>query len=96
MRPQPPEGEDGQGHGVVAGEDAEAARQGVDEFGDLRDVAAGFLDADDVLFLCEAEDGLGFEVRAGARGDVVEQDGQMDCLRDGPEVLVLAFLAGRL
>ena len=88
------DGKRGQGEGVVAGEDLEGAWGFGDELGDLREVAAGLLDADDVGDFGEAKDGVGLEVGTGAAGDVVEQDRQVGGLGDGAEVLLLAFLAG--
>jgi hypothetical protein len=77
------EGDDGEGEGVVAGEDAEGARALGEELSDLDDVAGGFLDADDGWVFGEAEDGIGFEIGAGAAGNVVEQDGKFGGLGDG-------------
>jgi hypothetical protein len=88
------QGEDGQGERVVTGEDAEAERELGKQFGDLNQIAAGFLDADDVGNLGEAEDRGGLQVGTGATGDVVEQDWQVGGLGDGLEVLILALLAG--
>src|SRR5581483_7754426 len=42
----------------------------------------------------ETEDGFRQQVGAGAAGDVVEEDGQLDGFGDGAEVLELAFLSG--
>ena len=67
----------------------------VDRFGDLRHVAAGFFDADDVGNLGEARQGRGFEIGGGASGHVVENDRLVaDGFGDGLEMAVLAFLRG--
>ena len=69
------EREDGEGEAVVAGEDFKADGDLGDELCDLGEVAAGFLDADDVGESGQAGGGGGLEVDAGARRNVVEQDG---------------------
>jgi hypothetical protein len=93
MRPAPPRAMVARAS-VSSPEKTRKARSLGEQLGDLHDVAAGFLDADDVGNLGEAEDGGGLEIDAGAAGDVVEQDGQVRGFRDGAEVLELAFLAG--
>ena len=67
----------------------------VDGLGNLRHVAAGFLDANDVGNLGEARQGCGFEVGGGAAGNVVKDDGLVaDGFGDRFEMAVLAFLRG--
>ncbi len=55
IRPAAPRARVGRARHVVPGEDAEVARELGQEFGDLDEVATGFLDADDVGDLGEAE-----------------------------------------
>ena len=88
------EGNRGEGESVVAGKDAEGARELGEQVSDLYDVAGGLLDADDVGDLGQAEYDGGLEVDAGAAGNVVEQDGQMRGFCDGAEVAELALLLG--
>ncbi len=89
------EGDDRQRDCVVAGEDQKCFGHGIDRFGDLGHVAAGFLDAHDVGNLGEARQGCGFEVGGGASGHVVENDGLVaDGFGNGFEMAVLAFLRG--
>ena len=57
--------------------------------------AGRFLDGHDGRNLGQAGDGFGQDVRAGAAGNVVKDDGQVAGLGDGGEVAVVAFL-GRL
>jgi len=85
-----------EGQVVVAGKNLEAARKDVGQLGELRELAAGFLDGLNISGRCgEARDSLRLEVRSGAAGHVVDADGQrIDSAREGDEVLVLAFLAG--
>ncbi len=94
IRPAPPSAMMGRARASSPAKTRKLAGGLGEELGDLHHVAAGFLDADDVGDLGEAEDGGGFEVGAGAAGDVVEQDGQGGGFGDGAEVLELAFLAG--
>ena len=86
------DGGDGEGEGVVAGEDGEVAGGG--DFGDLVEGAGGFLDADDVFDFGGASDGFGEHVYRAAAGDIVEDHGEVDGFGDGAEVLVEAFLGG--
>ena len=87
--------DDRQSDGVVAGEDEKCFGHGVDGLGNLGHVAAGFFDAHDVGNLGQARQGCGFEVRGGAAGHVVENDGLVaDGLGDGFEMAVLALLRG--
>jgi hypothetical protein len=66
-----------------------------DCFRDLRQIAAGFFDAHDVWNFGKARERCGFEVRAGASGDVVEDDGLVaDGFGDRLKVAILAFLRG--
>src|SRR5690606_35296153 len=58
-------------------------------------VASGFLDADDVLDLRQADHGIGLHVAGGAAGYVVEDLRDVDGFGNVLEVLVQAFL-GRL
>src|SRR5271163_486234 len=80
--------------GVVAAQDDEIFRHLIEDGGHLPDVARSFLDADDVGDLCQARDGGGFDVDAGAALHAVENDGQIDGAGDGFEMLIEAFLRG--
>src|SRR5450631_263680 len=89
------EGDDRKRDCVVAGDDEKCVGDGVDGLGNLGHVAAGFLDAHDVGNLGEARQSCGFEVRAGAAGDVVENDGLVaHGLGDGLEMAILPLLRG--
>ena len=62
--------------------------------GHLRNIAGSFLYADDVVDFREALQRGWFDVDAGAAGNVVENDRQLDGRGDGLEMLVKAFLRG--
>ena len=68
---------------VVARHHREVVRAQGDHVGDLIEVAAGLLDADDVGVLGEARDGLGRDVGRRAARDVVEHQGEARRLGDG-------------
>ena len=78
---------------VVAAEHGQVGR-GEDLRG-LVHRAGGFLDHGDVRQLGQADDRLRLDVLAGAAGDVVDADRDLDRFGQGLEVLVEAFL-GRL
>src|SRR5450755_3712747 len=69
-------------------------RDEVEHFGDLRHVAAGFFDSRDIWNFAQASERCGFEIGAGAAGNVVENEGLVDGLGDGAEMPVLALLRG--
>ena len=78
---------------VVAAEDGQVG--GGDDLRGLVHRAGGLLDHGDVGQLGHADDGLRLDVLAGAAGDVVDADGDVDRLGQDLEVLIEAFL-GRL
>ena len=86
------ERDQGQGDGIVAGENRKVLRHGIADFRHLADVAAGFLHAGNVRDLSQPRQRGRFDVRAGASGNVVEDDRLVHGFRDGAEVAVLAFL----
>ena len=67
--------ERGQEEGGGPGNNLEVLAAGpVDHAGDLGDVAAGLLDANDVLVSGEVDDGVQGQVQGGVGGDAVQQD----------------------
>src|SRR6266404_1016054 len=88
------ERDEGKRQGVVAGEDEEILGNEVEDGAHLGDAAGGFLDADDVLDLGEAENGRRLNIDAGAALNAVENDRQVYRGGDGFEVLEEAFLRG--
>src|ERR1019366_3890274 len=82
------------GDGVVAGKHDEIGGDFVQHGRHLADVAAGFLDAYDVVELGEARQSAGLQVDAGAPLHAVDDDGQAGGRRNRAVVLVEAFLGG--
>src|SRR6266403_27440 len=80
--------------GVVAGDDEEILGNEIEDGAHLGDAAGGFLDADDVLDLGEAENGGRLDVDASAALNAVENDGYVDSRGDSFKVLEEAFLCG--
>src|SRR4249919_1333657 len=72
---------------IVSREDEELRGHGVDDVAHLADVSRGFLDADDVRDLREADEGGCFDVHAGAPGHVVDDDRQRCALGKCPVML---------
>src|SRR6266446_3951368 len=71
------ERDEGKSQGVVAGEDEEILGNEVEDGAHLGDAAGGFLDADDVLDLGEAENSGRLNIDAGAALNAVENDRQV-------------------
>src|SRR5581483_3545043 len=87
------ERDDWQSHGIVPRKDQEVLGNGVDDFGNLRHVAASFLYADDVWNFSQPGQGARFDVGPGAAGDVVKDDRLLaDSFRDCSEMPILSFL----
>ena len=90
--PDPAEHHHGKRIGVIAAVDEEVGMGGANDLGNLVEVGAGFFDADDVVDLAEASDGVGVDVGDGATGDVVEDVGQGGGFGDRFEMLVKTVL----
>src|ERR1700687_4255041 len=88
------EGDERKRQRIVAGEDKEFLGDQIKDGAHLGDVARGFLDADNVRDLREAEDGGRLDVDSGAALNAVKNEGQMDGGGDGFEMLEEAFLRG--
>ena len=85
-----------QGQSVVAGQNGKAGMLGLDfckNVGHLVDVAAGFLNADDVGQIGDARQSVGGDVGAGAALNVVNQN-RKAYFADGRKVAVDSLLAG--
>ena len=85
---------DGGGGAVVAAPDGEARRAEVEGVLNEVEVVAGFLDADNVRVLGKRLIGLHRAADACARGDIVEDDGNIDRVSDGGKMLHKAALRG--
>ena len=85
---------DGGGGAVVAAPDGEARRAEVEGILNKIEVVAGFLDADNVRMLGECLICLHRAADACARGDIVEDDGNIDRVSDGGKMLHKAALRG--
>ena len=88
------EGNERERQRVVARENEEIFGHEIEDGAHLGNVPGGFLEADDVFNLREAEDGGRIDIYAGAALNTVEDDGQIDGGSDGFEVLEEAFLRG--
>ena len=81
--------------GVIAAEDGKIVRTVGQQLHQLGHRTGGFLDPDDVPEVAgQSQGGLGFEVYAGARGDVVQQDGQRAGLCQCSEMRIEPLLRG--
>ena len=85
---------DGGGGAVVTAPDGEARRAEVEGVLNKIEVVAGFLDADNVRMLGECLICLHRAADACARGDIVEDDGNIDRVSDGGKMLHKAALRG--
>src|SRR6202521_2161650 len=80
--------------GVIAGKHDEVILHSVENRSHLRDVARGFLDANDVFNFGEALYRAGLDVHAGAALHAVKNDGQRNGFGDGAIVLEESLLSG--
>src|SRR5262245_62846000 len=81
-------GESHQEQAVPADEGRDDVAVVVDELPSLGHVGAGVFDVADVVDLAgELPDGGGSEIDTGRTGQVVQHDGNLDGVGDGPEVL---------
>lgn len=88
-------GHEGEGEGVIAGEDLEVFGDGLDELVDTIDGAACFFVGDDVgAVVGEAGDGFDADFDDRATGDGVEHDREAGVGGDRFVVLVESFLRG--
>src|SRR6267143_1993025 len=78
--------------GVVAGENDEVLRHRVQNRGHLRDVAGGFLDADDIFNLREPLHCSWLNVHPSPSLHAIQNNRQRNCLSDGAIMLEQAFL----
>lgn len=80
---------------VIAAEDGKIVRTVGQQLHQLGYRTGGFLDPDNVFEVAgQSQGGLGFEVYAGARGDVVQQDGQRTGLCQRSEMRIEPLLRG--
>ena len=85
----------GDGEGVVAAEDEEFGVQLAHEAGSLVDLAASFLDADNIpVLLTQTDDGLDGDLNAATARDRVEHNRLGGAFREEREVSIQALLAG--
>ena len=94
MIPTPPSAITGRVMASSPDNTSKVFRNGIADFGHLRDVAAGFFHAGDVRDFGQPRQRAGFDVRAGAARDVVKNERLVHGFGDGAEVPVLAFLRG--
>jgi len=88
-------GHEGEGEGVVAGEDLKVFRDGLNELVDAIDRAAGFLVGGDVFTISgEAGHGFNADLDDGATGDRVKHDGKTGVGGHCFVVLIETFLRG--
>ena len=88
-------GDEGEGEGVVAGEDIEGSGESGAECADAFDRAAGFFDGEDIgEGFGEASGEIDADFDAAAAGDGVEDDGNFGGFGDFRVVMEEAFLGG--
>src|SRR5436309_842665 len=80
--------------GVVSGKNQKVLWDGITDFGDLRDVAAGLFHSDDIGHVGQPRQRTRLDVGAGTSGNVVKNDWLLDRLGNGAEMAILAFLCG--
>ena len=78
---------------IIAGQDNEVLRAELDQFTDLIEAAAGFLDANDIRQFGQSGNRGGQHVGDGPPGHVIEHQRDVHRFQDGFEMLVQPFLA---
>ena len=58
-----------------------------DNLRDIDEVTRGFFNADNFGVFGELDNGIGFDIDACAGGDIVEDDGDIDLIGNGREVM---------